>query len=189
MGHDKRAARGTGAMIIKSGLAIILAVLTTAFAGCAPDVGGKADVDQAAKRGSMVYGSMCQSCHGIRVIGAKATFSEARLRSRFGTLPPDLSQITRARGKGAQGEKYVSDLLTGYVPTNAKNKVLPNIAMPDPGVNEEMADDVALFLAQVADPNKEQRHRTGYAVIGFTLVLALLIYLVKRDLWRDISRG
>lgn len=174
---------GTGPAVLLP--ALLLAILVTGFSLKNP-LDSPEDV-QAARRGSFAFRAMCQSCHGIDVLGIKPATGKKRLREKFGVVPPDLSWITRARGKGVRGEKYVYDLLTGYVATKEKNKVLPNLAMPDPGVNAEMAADIAVFLRRTADPNAGQRRLLGYIVISYTLILAAVVYLAKRAIWRDLK--
>ncbi|MCC7272697.1 MAG: cytochrome c1 [Alphaproteobacteria bacterium] len=124
-----------------------------------------------------------------------------------GAYPPDLSLITKAR---ADGPNYIYGLLTGYgdpPPGTVMgegmnwNKYFPGhqIAMPPPltanGVTysdgtpssvEQMAKDLVTFLAWSAEPEMEQRKRTGVKVILFLLVLTGLLYAVKRKVWAAV---
>jgi ubiquinol-cytochrome c reductase cytochrome c1 subunit len=49
-----------------------------------------------------------------------------------------------------------------------------------------MAHDVVTFLTWAAEPRMEQRKQTGVKVILFLLVLAGLMYLVKRKVWANV---
>ena len=121
-----------------------------------------------------------------------------------GALPPDLSVIVKAREGGAN---YIRALLTGYEDPPEGftlgdgmnyNRYFPGhqIAMAKV-INEDqveyadgtkasedqMARDVATFLAWAAEPELEQRRAMGVRVILFLLVLAGLTYGVKRKIW------
>jgi ubiquinol-cytochrome c reductase cytochrome c1 subunit len=124
-------------------------------------------------------------------------------------LPPDLSDITKAR---EGGPSYVYSLLTGFQnpPANlpAENRPGPNlhynpyfanlnIAMPPPLTTDgqvqykdgtpatvkQMAADVAAFLAWTAEPRLQDRHRAGLVVVLFLLVLTILAYMAKQNIW------
>jgi ubiquinol-cytochrome c reductase cytochrome c1 subunit len=124
-------------------------------------------------------------------------------------LPPDLSDITKAR---EGGPAYVYSLLTGFQnpPANlpAENRPGPNlhynpyfanlnIAMPPPLTSDgqveykdgtkptvdQMARDVAAFLAWTAEPRLENRHATGSVVFIFLLFTTILAYLAYQNVW------
>ena len=124
-----------------------------------------------------------------------------------GSLPPDLSLIVKAR---AGGENYLFSLLTGYEDPPADVELGEGmdynpyyggsqIAMPPPLVEdgveyadgtkasvERMARDVTAFLAWVAEPDMEARKRMGIKVMTFLVLLTVLLYMVKRKVWRDV---
>jgi ubiquinol-cytochrome c reductase cytochrome c1 subunit len=124
-------------------------------------------------------------------------------------LPPDLSLITKAR---EGGPAYVRSLITGYrnPPANlpAENRPGPNlhfnpwfanlnIAMPPPlrsdgqvsyadGTRptvDQMAQDVAAFLAWTAEPRLESRHATGQVTLLFLLIATILAYMAYQNIW------
>jgi ubiquinol-cytochrome c reductase cytochrome c1 subunit len=121
--------------------------------------------------------------------------------------PPDLSLITKAR---EHGPDYVYALLNGYEEPPADFKLAPGmnynkyfpghqIAMPKPlndgavtfadgtqATVDQMARDVVTFLHWAAEPNLEDRHRTGLKVILFLVVMTVLFYAVKRKTWRAL---
>ena len=125
-----------------------------------------------------------------------------------GAYPPDLSLIVKARPKGAD---YVKALLLGYVDP-PKDMTIPSgqhynkymagnlIAMTSPlsdGLVEyddgtqnsmdQMSTDVTTFLAWAAEPSLEDRKRMGLKVILFLIVLFVLAYISKQQIWRDIK--
>jgi ubiquinol-cytochrome c reductase cytochrome c1 subunit len=122
---------------------------------------------------------------------------QAARAANNGAYPVDLSVITKARLAGAD---YVFALLTGYQDPPAGvtmmdgmnyNRYFPGhqIAMaaplnPDqvefadgtPATVEQMARDVATFLAWAAEPELEQRRAMGVKVILFLTILGGLAY-------------
>jgi len=52
---------------------------------------------------------------------------------------------------------------------------------------EQMAHDVAVFFAWAGDPKAVARKQMGAAVIPYLVILALLVFLSYRRLWRNIE--
>jgi ubiquinol-cytochrome c reductase cytochrome c1 subunit len=132
---------------------------------------------------------------------------QAARAANNGALPPDLSVIVKARAGGAD---YIHALLTGYADPPAGmtlgdgmnyNQYFPGhqIAMasplnPDqvefadrtPATVDNMARDVATFLAWAAEPELEERRAMGVKIIIFLTILAGLAYAVKRKIWANV---
>lgn len=124
-----------------------------------------------------------------------------------GALPPDLSLMVKARKNGPD---YVYSLLTGFVDAPASVTVAPGmnyneyfpghqISMPPPlgdgavdytdgtkATVDQMAKDVVQFLEWAAEPKLESRHRIGFGVILFLIILTGMFIAVKRAVWRDV---
>jgi ubiquinol-cytochrome c reductase cytochrome c1 subunit len=139
----------------------------------------------------------------------KAPFANelAAKAANNGAAPPDLSLMVKARAGGAD---YVYALLTGYGEPPAGvtvmeglnyNKVFPGhqIAMPKPlnadqvtyadgtkATEEQLAHDVASFMAWAAEPELEARKRLGLKVVLFLLIVSGLLYIAKRKIWADV---
>jgi ubiquinol-cytochrome c reductase cytochrome c1 subunit len=124
-----------------------------------------------------------------------------------GALPPDLSLMAKAREGGPD---HIFGILTSYReppkdfqlgqgmnydPCMAGDQ----IAMPQPltadavsytdgtkATLDQEAYDVASFLMWAAEPNLEDRHRTGVKVMLFLLVMAGVLYAMKRKIWSDL---
>jgi len=132
---------------------------------------------------------------------------QAARTANNGALPPDLSIIVKAR---AGGPAYVYSIISGFGQTPPpgfvvlKNKYYNpyfegrNISMPPPlqkgsvtysdgtpATVEQEAHDVVTFLTWAADPTLEARHRTGFGVMAFLVLLAGLLYLSYRRVWAD----
>ena len=121
------------------------------------------------------------------------------LQESFGVLPPDLSLMANAR---EEGPAYIYELLTGFYQKadgSVDNHVFPGVKMPDvlnfsdakePAQRaplQEQAKDVAAFLDWAADPHAAERHRLGYYVLAYLVVLTLLLYLSKRRVWARLD--
>ena len=132
---------------------------------------------------------------------------QAARAANNGALPPDQSLIVKARHGGPD---YVYGILTGYKepPSGFKlldgmnyNEYFPGhqIAMPPPlsdnavtfadgtpATVPQMAHDVVTFLTWASEPNLDDRHLTGFKVIGFLVVAAILFYAAKRKIWAPV---
>lgn len=132
---------------------------------------------------------------------------KAAIYANNGALPPDLSLITKARHGGGE---YVYSVLAGYAdaPEGMEiaegkhyNKAMDGniIAMAPPLTNgavayedgspqtvEQYAKDVATFLTWAAEPEMEHRKQMGVKVLLFLSVFAVIMYAVKRQVWRKI---
>jgi ubiquinol-cytochrome c reductase cytochrome b/c1 subunit len=52
---------------------------------------------------------------------------------------------------------------------------------------DEMAKDVAAFLAWAAEPKMEERKRLGFSSLIYLAILALLLYFTKKKLWARVE--
>lgn len=131
-------------------------------------------------------------------------------------IPPDLSYMTRARHGGADYvyslltgyQEQPAALLKEFPEAKTPNGLHfnpyfanLNIAMPPPLRSEgqvqysdgtkptvdNMARDVAAFLAWTADPNLETRHQYGFFAVIFLLFSSLLAFGAYRNIWRDVK--
>lgn len=126
-----------------------------------------------------------------------------------GAYPPDLSVMIKARHYGPD---YVYALMTGYgeeipkgvdeLPGKHWNPYFPGgwIAMPEQLVEdrvsyadgtkatkEQMAKDVVTFLTWASDPKAEIRKSLGVQAVAYLLLLSILLYLVYRQVWRNVE--
>jgi ubiquinol-cytochrome c reductase cytochrome b/c1 subunit len=118
---------------------------------------------------------------------------------------------------GIGGPEYVYSVLTGYEEPPAElaaeapegksyNPYFANghwIGMPAPLSEgavkyddkpqdyvtsvDEMARDVSAFLAWAAEPKMEERKATGFSVMIYLAVLAVLLFLVKQKIWSRVE--
>ena len=132
---------------------------------------------------------------------------EAARASNGGALPPDQSLLVKARDGGAD---YMYSIVVGDgTKPPAGFKVIDgkyydpyfpgrNISMPPPlrdnavtyadgtkATLDQEAKDVTAFLAWASEPKLEDRHRIGFGVMAFMLLLSGLLYLSYRKVWKD----
>ncbi len=110
-----------------------------------------------------------------------------------------------------QGPDYIHALLTSYGEAPSTKTMAPGmyyntafagqqLAMPPPlsddlvpypegvpATTDNYSRDVAAFLMWTAEPKLEERKRMGLKVLIYLAVLAALLYLSKRLLWRNIE--
>ncbi len=135
--------------------------------------------------------------------GLNTELSEEDATESYGKIPPDLSLVVPGRRGGVD---YVYSILTGYehdesgrIDDGNYNAYFPGnrIAMPDPlgwldhdqedtAELEQQAHDVSAFLAFIADPHQNERRAIGVYVMGFLLLLTLVLFLLKREVWKDV---
>lgn len=56
-----------------------------------------------------------------------------------------------------------------------------------PASIQQMARDLTNFLMWTAEPKMEERKVTGIKVIMFLVVLTVLLFFVKRRVWRTVE--
>jgi len=142
-----------------------------------------------------------------RFVMPYANVEEAK-SANGGAYPPDMSVLVKARKGGAD---YIYSLLVGYEdpPTNMKlddgvyynkymygNKIKMAAPLSDDIVEyadgtkastDQMAKDVVTFLMWTAEPHLETRHKTGFRVIIYLLILTVLVYFSMKRIWSRIE--
>ncbi|MEC7150432.1 MAG: cytochrome c1 [Pseudomonadota bacterium] len=133
---------------------------------------------------------------------------QAATAANGGAYPPDMSVLVKARKGGAN---YIYSVLVGYedpplgvtlddgVYYNkymAGNKIkMPNNLMDGlveyadgtESTVDQMAKDVTTFLAWAAEPELEERHKTGVKVIIYLVLLTFLVYLSMKKIWSRVD--
>ena len=133
---------------------------------------------------------------------------QAATAANGGAYPPDMSVLVKARKGGAN---YIYSVLVGYEDPPAGvnlddgvyyNKYMAGnkIKMPNNLIDglveyadgtestvDQMAKDVTTFLAWAAEPELEERHKTGVKVIIYLLLLTILVYLSMKKIWSRID--
>jgi len=117
----------------------------------------------------------------------------------FGGVPPDLSLVARSKGTD-----WIYTYLRSFYEDESRifgvnNKVLANASMPDAlwslkdAQSETEFDnsvrDITNFLDYVGEPAKLIRLRLGKWVLLFLGVLFILVYMLKKEYWKDVKYG
>ena len=133
---------------------------------------------------------------------------QAAIAANGGAYPPDMSVLVKARKGGAN---YIYSVLVGYedpppgvtldegvyynkymignkikMPNNLIDGLVEYADGTESTVNQ-MAKDVTTFLAWAAEPELEERHKTGVKVIIYLLLLTILVYLSMRKICSRID--
>jgi ubiquinol-cytochrome c reductase cytochrome c1 subunit len=132
----------------------------------------------------------------------------ASIAANGGAYPPDMSVLVKARPGGSD---YIYSVLMGYEEPPAgmilddgvyynKYMIGNKIKMSSPlseGIVEysdgteasvdQMAKDVTTFLSWAAEPELEERHKTGVKVIIYLILLTILVYLSMKKIWSRID--
>ena len=133
---------------------------------------------------------------------------QAATAANDGAYPPDMSVLAKARKGGAA---YIYSLLQGYEEPpegfqlddgvyynkfmDGNQIKMPNMLSDDlveysdgtKATVEQMSKDVSSFLTWVAEPSLEVRHKIGFRVILYLVILAGLVYLSINRLWSRIE--
>ena len=133
---------------------------------------------------------------------------EASKAANGGAYPPDMSVLAKARKGGAD---YIYSLLLGYEdpPADIKlddgvyynkfmygNKIKMSAPLSDglveyndgtEATEEQMAKDITTFLMWSAEPHLETRHKTGFRVIVYLIILSVLVYLTMKKIWSRVE--
>ena len=125
-----------------------------------------------------------------------------------GAYPPDMSVLVKARPGGSN---YIYSVLMGYEEPPAGmilddgvyynkymngNKIKMSAPLSEDTVEysdgtnatvDQMAKDVTTFLSWTAEPELEERHKTGVKVIIYLILLTILVYLSMKKIWSRID--
>ena len=133
---------------------------------------------------------------------------QAATAANGGAYPPDMSVLVKARKGGAD---YVYSLLLGYENPPADmelddgvyykkfmygNKIKMSAPLSDDIVEysdgtkattEQMSKDVVTFLMWAAEPHLEQRHKFGFRVVIYLIIISILVYFSMKKIWSRIE--
>ncbi len=125
-----------------------------------------------------------------------------------GAYPPDMSVLVKARGGGVD---YIYSLLQGYEDPpigvtldegvhynkfmygnmiKMANPLSDDIVEYSDGTKatvEQMSKDVTTFLMWTAEPHLEARHKMGFRVIVYLIILTILVYFSMKKIWSRIE--
>ena len=164
---------------------------------------------EAIERGMALYAQYCTACHGLKYYrgedaraGIAPAMDPQTAEAAFGVVPPDLSLMASARGRGSEGAAYIYHLLTSYYTADGqiRNRAFaeetktdgaiampPPIPLDDPALKEK-ARDISAFLLKVSDPSADERRGLGPWVMAYMLLLTAVLYLLNRYTWKEVKK-
>lgn len=128
-----------------------------------------------------VFINACSRCHNIKydgingIKGIQVSTPQDLIQDYLGSQAPDLSMIFRSKG-----EHYLSLFI------NDPQKMLPGASMPRIGLTQQAQAQVITYMENIADPKKEERESLGWKLILYFAIMAVIAYLWKRKIWRDL---
>jgi ubiquinol-cytochrome c reductase cytochrome c1 subunit len=125
-----------------------------------------------------VFKNACQRCHSIKYADFYGTDMRANsdVTNYMGTTPPDLSQHIRSRSNN-----YLHEFI------NNPQKHLLGTSMPRVGLTLEAENQVIAYLEEVGDSKKEERESLGPKFLVFLLILSVLAWLWKKEVWKEVK--
>lgn len=165
---------------------------------------------EAVERGREVFSNHCRTCHGLKYYrgesgqgGVEPLMDPATAAEAFGTEPPDLTLMAKARGRGAEGVQYIYRLLTSYyqtpdgemlnrafaeyTETEGSIAMPPPIPLDDPEL-EKKAMDVSVFLLHTAEPWARESRSIGTYAMAYMVVLTGLLFIVNKLTWKGTRK-
>ncbi|NOR51393.1 MAG: cytochrome c1 [Gammaproteobacteria bacterium] len=230
-------------LIIASVLALLPMLSQAAGGGVHLEPANVDISDQASlQRGAKTFINYCLSCHSASFqrynrMGQDLGLTDAQVKENlmfasekvgdtmtiamsaadgakwFGTAPPDLSVIARARGADWLYTYFTTFYADDARPFGVNNAVFADVGMPhvlvalegglktairdehhvitgyEPPISaeyEELARDLTNFLVYVGEPSQLKRRQMGVWVLLFLGVFFVLTYLMKKEYWKDI---
>lgn len=128
-----------------------------------------------------VFVDACSRCHDVKyngingLKGIKVATPEKLVKEYLGAPAPDLSTMYRSRG-----EHYLALFI------NDPQKMLPGASMPRVGLNQKAEHQVLAYMESIADTKKEERESLGIKLMIFCAIMAVLAYLWKCKIWREV---
>jgi ubiquinol-cytochrome c reductase cytochrome c1 subunit len=151
------------------------------------------------EQGKNYFFSYCSGCHSLQYGPAssihRTNLVAADAEKWFGRTPPDLSLITLKYSK-----KWLVQYLVGFYPEpkgrfGVNNYIYPNVMMPnvlassnhlglpnkDDKINlEKIASDIADYLDDIAQPERDTRYFWGTIVLFFCIIGVVIAAILNK---------
>lgn len=140
------------------------------------------------KRGEKLFINYCGGCHSLTYTSyPPVSMPKNEAINWFGIQPPDLTLVTKYRGKQWVTKYLKSFYYDSKRPFKCNNKLMHNVQMPNvlyPIENKksysQTVEEIVNFLSVVADPHREKRYIFGIFVEIFLGVVILGLFLIKK---------
>lgn len=127
--------------------------------------------------GKNIMDLTCARCHSMNYDNVKILADAQTLPSYLGSMPPDLSQMIKSKGK---------DYLHKFI--NDPQKLLANTGMPRLGLNEKAQEKLVAYIEKIGDPNIEARNTIGKWAIIFFIILSVFAYAWKHNEFERVGK-
>lgn len=101
-------------------------------------------------------------------------------------MPHVFQQLQGVQELSAEAKAMLQLPVTEQRPLTTNDLVLTQPGDLSPADYDIVIRDLANFLEYTGEPIKAERHRLGYWVLGFLVVLFIFSYLLKKEYWRDV---
>ncbi len=101
-------------------------------------------------------------------------------------MPHVFQQLQGVQELTAEAKAMLLLPTTQQRPLGSADLVLTQPGDLSPAEYDIVVRDLVNFLEYTGEPSKVERHRLGYWVLGFLMILFVLTYLLKKEYWRDI---
>jgi ubiquinol-cytochrome c reductase cytochrome c1 subunit len=125
--------------------------------------------------GEAIFEEACVRCHDMRYAKLYSPTLGEPLAAYAGSNPPDLSMMIRSRG-ASYLETFIND----------PQKNIAGTAMPRVGLKADAQAKLITYMEEVGDSKKGERGVIGLFLMGFFAIMAVLAYLWKREVWKDL---
>jgi len=141
----------------------------------------------------------------------QAVMDAASAKLAYGVAPPDLSVIARSRSADWLYTYMRSFYVDSSRPSGWNNRVFHNVGMPfvladlqgeqvlegehlvlktqgslSPADYDRTIADLVNYLVFMSEPAILVRHQVGWTVLAVLFVLLLLMYALKKEIWKDV---
>lgn len=134
-----------------------------------------ASIDMSKITDKTVFIEACNRCHSMKYDSLIAKPVES-MKNYLGTQAPDLSMMIRSKG-----EQYLNIFI------NEPSKEIRGVAMPRVGLNKVSQEQVISYMQKVGDRKKSERENLGIYLIVFMSIFALIAYLWKVKIWKEVE--
>lgn len=101
------------------------------------------------------------------------------------TVMPDM--LAGFRGKQVRSAAPVQAVVLGGEPQWYDVLTLQQQGTLSPQDFDNMVADIVNFLAYAAEPYRQEQRRIGWWALAFLAVFFVLVYLLKKEYWKDIK--
>ena len=141
------------------------------------------------QRGYQVYTEVCASCHSMKYLSYRNLMEEGGPEFSESQAKLIAGSFEIKDGPNADGEMFTrpGKLSDKFVMPKPLSDGLVEYADGTISTEEQMAKDVTTFMMWSAEPHLEARHKMGFKVIIYLIILTILVYFSMKRVWSRIE--